>query len=545
MNRFAAFALTCSITTASMAAPSLSGYFTPLPPRVIDSSFVTTKLSPVVVTADLNGDGHQDLILLGNDFPQNGATTYAPKPGKVYWGNGSGGFTAATESQFPISTLSTVQPGKVLTADLNGDGRLDVFIACSGWDAAPYPGEQNRLYLSQPDGTWLDATSTLPQISDYSHSAAVGDIDGDGRPDIYVGNISAHRLGVLPYMLMNQGNGWFTLDRSRVPVGVGQGLHGPTGHDSPGSTLTDLDGDGALDLIVTADTRLLIKQATIYWNRGGQFTDDNKTLLPENVMLFGNHLDLEAQAIDVNGDGRPDIVLAGTQVNPYYEGWFVQILVNQGDRTFLDETTSRLPPKAIADWTGTANTTPWPVRVRVLDFNGDGFPDFALDLLHVTKIKQTQPLVWLNDGTGHFTILTVGDFVSPGNEWQLGTAHLMATMNGFSFITPQNYPGSGGQMMTGLIASAPYRVTPPTTNRPVSVAECLFNWGAATYPTFFAGPTSDGVLVEYTYRHFSGANAFMALSGKNNHFYYLGPFSNSAILDLGGQRDWLVTSGCQ
>ena len=544
MNRFAAFALTCSITTASMAAPSVSGYFTPLPPRVIDSSFSTSYRSSDVVTADLNGDGHQDLIMLGADYPQIGVTSYAPRPGRVYWGNGQGGFTAATESQFPLSTLNTVHPRKVLTADLNGDGRLDVFVANHGWDTEPFPGEQNRLYLSQPDGTWRDATASLPQLSDYTHTAAIGDVDGDGRPDIYVGNMQG-RTGILPYMLMNQGNGQFTLDRSRLPVGEGEGLHAPSGHRSPGANLADLDGDGAPDLIVTADTGGLTKHTTVYWNRAGRFSDADKTLLPENAMFAGNHIDLDAQAIDVNGDGRPDIVLAGTQYAPFYEGWFVQILINQGDRSFIDETASRLPPATMSGGTRNPDTTPWPVWIRGLDFNGDGFPDFAVDLVRTLKIKQTQPIVWLNDGTGHFTTLNAGDFVNAGNEWQLGATHLMATANGYSFITPQTFPGSGGLVMTGLIASAPYRITPPSTNRPASVAECLFNWGAATYPTFFAGPATDGVLAEYTYRHFSGANVFLALSGKNNHFYYLGPLSNSAILDLGGQRDWLMASNCR
>ena len=43
-------------------------------------------------------------------------------------------------------------------------------------ETEPFPGEQNRLYLSRPGGGWRDATSELPRLSDFSHSAAIGDM---------------------------------------------------------------------------------------------------------------------------------------------------------------------------------------------------------------------------------------------------------------------------------------------------------------------------------------------------------------------------------
>ena len=58
-----------------------------------------------------------------------------------------------------------------------------MFLPLGGWDADPFPGEQNRLYLSRPGGGWRDATSELPQLSDFTHSAATGDIRGLGTPD--------------------------------------------------------------------------------------------------------------------------------------------------------------------------------------------------------------------------------------------------------------------------------------------------------------------------------------------------------------------------
>lgn len=50
-------------------------------------------------------------------------------------------------------------------ADFNGDGQLDVSIGDHGYDAPPFPGAQNRLFLSNGNGTWREAGDNLPAIS--------------------------------------------------------------------------------------------------------------------------------------------------------------------------------------------------------------------------------------------------------------------------------------------------------------------------------------------------------------------------------------------
>ncbi len=104
-----------------------------------------------------------------------------------------------------------------------------------------------------------------------------------------------------------------------------------------------------------------------------------------------------------------------------------------------------------------------PLWIEVLDFNQDGATDFFLRLGagSAGTFQQDQPLIWLNDGTGHFSTLTVGDFVPAGRESMLGPSpHLIATRHGYSFITPRSFPGSGGLKLMGLLASKPYRITP-------------------------------------------------------------------------------------
>jgi len=131
---------------------------------------------------------------------------------------------------------------------------------------------------------------------------------------------------------------------------------------------------------------------------------------------------------------------------------------HKGNRQFVDETADRLPA---ADSSGGFNGPRFSnaSRVHVLDFNQDGAPDFFMGFSSGSNggkgLSRDMPLVWLNDGTGRFTTLKVGDFVTPGNERLLGTsAHLVATRNGYSFIAPQT--NGRALTITGLLATKPW-----------------------------------------------------------------------------------------
>ncbi len=295
---------------------------------------------------------------------------------------------------------------------------------------------------------------------------------------------------ISPYFLLNTGSGQFTQTRTNIPAGNNQLLDSSTEHHVGGATLTDLDGDGLVELIVTADSNGLIDQlrrTTILWNRGGIFAEADTTQLPVPRTFPNTHIDLDVQRIDVNQDGLPDLVLVGTQGGAsLYDGWFVQILVNEGNRRFVDETTLRLlPGEASGGREGLKTNAPWPVAVRVVDFNQDGAPDFAVDFNGSgAPFTQDQPLVWLNDGGGHFSTLKVGDFVAAGGETLvLGGPRLMATRNGYSFIEPRLSP-KGGLMVTGLLATRPFRMTGPTADLTASAT------GSSVAPS--KGPRSAG-----------------------------------------------------
>ena len=132
--------------------PLLEPYYTLLPfDVVIDPSY--RPHAHTSASTDLDGDGNEDLVVLGFTHPTSDVTAanYRPQPGRVFLGDGDGGFRRAPAELFPVDTLNTVNPSCCPQfGDLNGDGLPDMFLPMGGWDADPFPGEQNRLYLSRP-----------------------------------------------------------------------------------------------------------------------------------------------------------------------------------------------------------------------------------------------------------------------------------------------------------------------------------------------------------------------------------------------------------
>ena len=200
---------------------------------------------------DDDGDGDQDLFVAnyldftvaGNKlcFDAVGArdfcspSRYRPVPGRLFRNDGGGRFTDATEAS---GIAKAFGPGLgVVAADLDGDGRLDLYVANDG--------AANLLWLNRGNGTFeeqglLSGTAYnaegLPQ---GSMGVAAGDVDADGDEDIYVTNLP--REGSTLYL--NQGHARFQ------DMTDAWGLRAPsfpfTGF---GAGWLDYDNDGRLDL---------------------------------------------------------------------------------------------------------------------------------------------------------------------------------------------------------------------------------------------------------------------------------------------------------
>ena len=247
--------------------------------------------------------------------------------------------------------LSTEGPA-LAVGDANGDGREDVFLGGAKRQPA-------ALYLQGPGGTFRRsaATDSLWR-ADRLHEdvdAAFFDATGNGHLDLYVvsaGNeFSAGSDALRDRLYLNDGAGRFRRARGALPEGMA--VNG--GAVAPG----DFDGDGDIDLFVGGRSvpRRYGKSPRSYLleNDGtGRFTDVTGEVAP-GLRRVGMVTD--AAWADVRGSGAPDLVVVG-------EWMPITVFEQAGDR-LVDRTEAA----------GLAGTTGWWNAVRATDLTGDGAPD--------------------------------------------------------------------------------------------------------------------------------------------------------------------------
>ncbi|WZP00457.1 CRTAC1 family protein [Isosphaeraceae bacterium EP7] len=268
--------------------------------------------------------------------------------------------------------LPEIMGGGVGLIDVDGDGRLDVYL-CNGGPIGTGPDESPcRLFLNLGGWKFKDLTGTAhaPGPS-YAMGVAVGDYDGDGRDDLFVSGWREQTL------YRNEGGGRF-LDVTRDA--------GLTSTDwGTSAAFADLDGDGDLDLYVATYLDYTLAQAPacrapdggadycgpedfeaqvdhLYRNNGnGTFTDvghDAGIDLPEGRGLG-------VVVADLVGDRRPDVYVAN-------DGTACRLFENKGNLKFEEVGAA----SGVAfDGSGTALAG---MGTAVGDLDGDGLDDLAV-----------------------------------------------------------------------------------------------------------------------------------------------------------------------
>lgn len=266
--------------------------------------------------------------------------------------------------------------------DVTGDGLDDVYIG----GAAGFPG---TLFLQREDGGFVEASQRQPWVADQQYEdwgALFFDADGDGLEDLYVASGGYHLTSVSPLLqdrlYRNQGDGRFARDTAAFP---------PMVTSTASVTAADFTGDGRLDLFVGG--RLVPRsypyptRSYLLRNDGGRFTDVTETMAPELIQPGGMITD--AVWVDFSGDGRLDLVTAGTWM-------LVRFYENDGER--LRDVTGAV---------GLPATRGWWYSLAAGDFNHDGHPDLVAGNLGLNFAYQTSPEsrfgVYANDFTGNQT----------------------------------------------------------------------------------------------------------------------------------------------
>jgi hypothetical protein len=402
--------LICALAFAFGAAPEAQAQQTYGQPRKL-LEFTQPCCAVEVVALDMNHDGLEDLLVGSTRIPLQDVAM----PLQVLLNNGQGGYTDGTAIVFDGPIPAMVSPRKTITADFNGDGRLDVYIADHGYDAEPFPGAPSKLLLSKPNGKYYDASANLNQRVAFTHSAAAADIDGSGRIAIYAGNIFGQaRVG--PELLLNDGSGRFTPVTGRIPAEL-------TNIDNKrftASEFIDVNSDRCPDLILGGDGAYNNTRSEVLLNDcAGRFTP-KPNAIPAPTIAGGIVVDMVATKIGPSG--KPDLLLAMTPSSPlFYEGRAIQVLINNGDGTFRDETAQRINLRQ--------DTKNWIREIYLIDTNGDCFldvvPQFSGGGGHEARI-------YVNDGMGRFTEQTG---IAPPNVFSVAVPVDTFANGKFSFIS--------------------------------------------------------------------------------------------------------------
>jgi enediyne biosynthesis protein E4 len=259
--------------------------------------YMISRHGPAIAVGDVNGDGLDDVFIGGGDGV----------PGKLFIQRKDGSFVESTEGQ-PWEADKAYEDWGAVFFDANGDGRPDLYVASGGYALAPSsPLLQDRLYINKGNGKFVRDTQALPTMLTSKATVRVGDFNGDGRPDLFVGGRLTPRKYPYPtrsYILRNDGGHFTDVTEEVAPELV-----------HPGGMITDaawidFDGDGRLDLVTTGEWMPI----QFFKNDGKRLRDvTQSTRLPP---LRGWWYSLAVG--DFDNDGRPDLVAGNLGLNYTY-----------------------------------------------------------------------------------------------------------------------------------------------------------------------------------------------------------------------------------
>jgi predicted nucleotidyltransferase len=240
-----------------------------------------------IAFADVDNDSDQDLLITG--FNENNQ-----RIAKLYINNGSGTFSVVAGTPF-----EGVSFGSVAFADVNNDGRQDIFI--TGENTAEQPVA--KLYMNNGTGSFSEAVGT-PFQGVYNSSIAVADIDNDGNKDIIITGKSGYSQDI-SRLYKNNGNGSFTHVSAANLESISSGS----------VAFADIEGDGDQDVLIIGYSIYYGLVARLYKNNGsGTFTQvTNHALKPRQngAIAF----------TDIDNDGDIDLLNSPQSrfISPLYQ----------------------------------------------------------------------------------------------------------------------------------------------------------------------------------------------------------------------------------
>ncbi len=330
---------------------------------------------------DYNNDGWNDLFI--SYYGQNA----------LYRNNGDGTFTEVTKEAGLIQPKLRWNSGCAFL-DYDRDGHLDLFVgnyidfdiktapdpadagcAYKGITVACGPpgleGGRNILYHNNGDGTFTDVSEKAGMntaIGTYALSVAVGDLDGDGWPDIYVANDSTAAT-----FYQNQKDGTFK------DVAIEAGIaYSPDGKPQAGMgvSIGDFNRDGQMDIVKTnfaGDTD------SLYENLGDGTFEDHTYL--SGLGVNTRYLGWGVGFFDMDNDGWLDILISNGHVYPEVDGTAID--APYAEHKYLYRNLRNGQFEEVTKQGGPGITAPAPARGCAFgDYDNDGDMDVVVNCIN-------------------------------------------------------------------------------------------------------------------------------------------------------------------
>jgi FG-GAP-like repeat/IPT/TIG domain len=282
---------------------------------------------------DLDGDGDLDPVVVS--FFSN----------SIYVLKNNSSIGSISLSYSPSSNFATsASPVSISFGDLDGDSKQDIIVT----------SYTNGLSIFKNNST-TDSIGLLPKIDLVTGNSpffgTIADIDNDGKPDIVCTNSGSNSISI------------FRNTSTSGTISFAPKVDFTTGNDPYGLSITDLDGDGLVEVIVANEDDFSI---SIFKNNSS----------PGNIS-FGGQTNISnvfpsiLKTADLDGDGKPDII--ATRSNSAS----IAVLRNTSSSGSLSFASLQLLP------TGFGN----PTYLNIGDIDGDGKPDIAVNHENYTTVS--------------------------------------------------------------------------------------------------------------------------------------------------------------